>query len=165
MQTYEYKVVPAPNRPKRIKGVKGNPARFAGVLTEAMNELAADGWEYLRSDSLPVEEKPGILKGRIENYHTVLVFRRAVAAPESDTESVPVAPVAVAAPVLTSPQITEPVGASEPFVSAPVIDPDTDETLPEEPPVSAAPSYPDDDNPFGPSDAEEDEAVREDETR
>ncbi|MCP5086036.1 MAG: DUF4177 domain-containing protein [Rhodobacteraceae bacterium] len=77
MQTYEYKVIPAPNRPKRFKGVKGNAARFAEVLAESMNDLAKDGWEYVRSDSMPVEEKAGLLKGRTENYHTVLVFRRA----------------------------------------------------------------------------------------
>jgi len=80
MQTFEYKVVPAPNRSKRVKGVKGTAGRFAAVLTQTMNEQAADGWEYLRSDSLPVEEKPGLLKSRVETYQTVLVFRRMVAA-------------------------------------------------------------------------------------
>lgn len=83
MQTFEYKVVPAPNRSKRVKGVKGTAARFAAVLTETMNEQAADGWEYLRSDSMPVEEKPGLLKSRVETYQTVLVFRRAVLADET----------------------------------------------------------------------------------
>jgi len=76
MQTYEYKVIPAPNRSKRVKGVKGTAGRFAAVLTQAMNDLAAEGWEYLRSDSLPLEEKQGLLKGRIETYQTMLVFRR-----------------------------------------------------------------------------------------
>lgn len=80
MQTFEYKVVPAPNRTKRVKGVKGTAGRFAAVLTETMNEQAAEGWEYLRSDSMPVEEKPGLLKSRVETYQTVLVFRRAVGA-------------------------------------------------------------------------------------
>lgn len=84
MQTYEYKVVPAPNRSKRVKGVKGTAGRFAAVLTEAMNDLAADGWEYLRSDSLPVEEKPGLLKSRVETYLTVLVFRRPMAGAEPE---------------------------------------------------------------------------------
>lgn len=79
MQTFEYKVVPAPNRPKRVKGVKGTAGRFAAVLTETMNEQAADGWEYLRSDSMPVEEKLGLLKSRVETYQTVLIFRRATA--------------------------------------------------------------------------------------
>jgi hypothetical protein len=78
MQTYEYRVVPAPKRSKRIKGVKGAAGRFAAVLMETMNEQAAEGWEYLRSDSLPVEEKPGLLKSRVETYQTVLVFRREI---------------------------------------------------------------------------------------
>ena len=82
MQSYEYKVLPAPNRAKRVKGVKGNAARFAALLTETMNDLAKDGWQYVRSDSMPVEEKPGLLKSRVENYHTVLVFRRPVVAEE-----------------------------------------------------------------------------------
>lgn len=78
MQTYEYKAVPAPNRPKRVKGVKTTAGRFAALLTETMNDQAKEGWEYLRSDSLPVEEKPGLLKSRVETYHTILVFRRAL---------------------------------------------------------------------------------------
>ena len=78
MQTYEYRVVPAPKRSKRKKGVKGAAGRFAAVLMETMNEQAAEGWEYLRSDSLPVEEKPGLLKSRVETYQTVLVFRREI---------------------------------------------------------------------------------------
>ena len=78
MQTYEYRVVPAPKRSKRIKGVKGTAGRFAAILMETMNEQAVEGWEYLRSDSLPVEEKPGLLKSRVETYQTVLVFRREI---------------------------------------------------------------------------------------
>ena len=76
MQTYEYKVIPAPNRSKRVKGVKGSAGRFAAVLSETMNEQAMEGWEYLRSDSLPVEEKPNFFKSRVETYQTVLIFRR-----------------------------------------------------------------------------------------
>ncbi len=78
MQIYEYRVVPAPKRSKRIKGVKGTAGRFAAILMETMNEQAVEGWEYLRSDSLPVEEKPGLLKSRVETYQTVLVFRREI---------------------------------------------------------------------------------------
>lgn len=76
MQTYEYKAVPAPNRPKRVKGVKTTAGRFAALLTETMNDQAKEGWEYMRSDSLPVEEKPGFLRSRVETYHTILIFRR-----------------------------------------------------------------------------------------
>ena len=82
MQTYEYKVIPAPNRSKRVKGVKGSAGRFATVLSEAMNEQATEGWEYLRSDSLPVEENPNFFKSRVETYQTVLIFRRKTTIPK-----------------------------------------------------------------------------------
>ncbi len=77
MQNYEYKAIAAPTRARRFKGVKGTANQFAMVMSEVMNDMAADGWEYLRSDSLPVDEKAGLLKGRVENYHTLLIFRRA----------------------------------------------------------------------------------------
>ncbi|MEM9430226.1 MAG: DUF4177 domain-containing protein [Pseudomonadota bacterium] len=76
MQTYEYKVVPAPRRPKRTRGSKTVPDRFAKTLTDVINAEAADGWEYLRAESLPVEEKKGMLTAATEAYHAVLVFRR-----------------------------------------------------------------------------------------
>lgn len=89
MQRYEYKVVPAPRQSRRIRGIKTPEGRFAAVLTETINELAAEGWEYLRADSLPVEEKPGLLKPKVETYHTVLVFRRALAATAEAAEAEP----------------------------------------------------------------------------
>ncbi len=78
MQTYEYKVVSAPRRPKRVKGARTVVDRFARTLTDLINSEAAEGWEYLRAESLPVEEKKGMLSSASENYHSVLVFRRAV---------------------------------------------------------------------------------------
>jgi len=63
MGKYEYKVLPTPRRAKRAKGVKGEPARFAHALTEMMNVEAAEGWEYLKSETLPMEAKSGMFKG------------------------------------------------------------------------------------------------------
>lgn len=79
MKRYEYNVVPAPKKGKRAKGVKGAEARFAHALAECMNELAADGWEYLRTDTLPSEERSGIT-GRATVFQNMLVFRREVSA-------------------------------------------------------------------------------------
>lgn len=78
MTVYEYKVVPAPRRPRRVKGVRGTPERYAHMIEELLNEMGADGWSYLRSDSMPVEARQGMLKGRIETYQTVMVFMRPV---------------------------------------------------------------------------------------
>ncbi|WP_069300814.1 hypothetical protein [Neptunicoccus sediminis] len=127
MQRYEYKAVPAPNRPKKVKGVKTTAGRFAAVLTDTINDLAKEGWEYLRSDSMPVEEKPGLLKSRIETYQTILVFRRALAA-----ETAPVAAVVPAAPKDdTDPEVAAPPAPVTP--PAPVARNDADNRAPAKP--------------------------------
>lgn len=79
MQRYEYKVVPAPRRGKKGKGIKGTEAQFANALSTLMNEAAAEGWEYQRTDSLPCEERQG-LTGRTTVFQNMLVFRRPLAA-------------------------------------------------------------------------------------
>jgi hypothetical protein len=75
MPFYEYKVVPAPEKSPRVKGLKGTP-RFAHGLQEIMNELAQDGWEYYRAESLPDEERKGLMSARETVTRNVLVFRR-----------------------------------------------------------------------------------------
>lgn len=77
MTGFEYKVVPAPERGLKAKGVKGTKARFANVLQTVMNELGAEGWEYQRTDTLPVEERQG-LTGKTTSFQNMLVFRRAL---------------------------------------------------------------------------------------
>lgn len=78
MQQYEYRVVPAPLRAEKARGLKTGADRFAHTLTGLMNAEAREGWEYLRADTLPSEERSG-LTGRTTVYHTLLVFRRAIA--------------------------------------------------------------------------------------
>lgn len=75
MTRYIYKVIPAPSKGRKSPGVKGAEARFAHGLEEAMNEMAAEGWEYLRADILPSEERQG-LTSTATVYRSVLVFRR-----------------------------------------------------------------------------------------
>ena len=75
--SYEYKVVPAPVKGVKAKGVKGAEAQFAHALSELMNSLAVDGWEYQRADTLPSEVRSG-LTGKTTVFRNMLVFRRAV---------------------------------------------------------------------------------------
>lgn len=77
MPKFEYKVVPAPVRGEKAKGVKGTQARFAHALSSLMNELGRDGWEYLRADTLPCEERQG-LTGKTTIFQNMLVFRRVI---------------------------------------------------------------------------------------
>ncbi|SFS14304.1 DUF4177 domain-containing protein [Yoonia litorea] len=74
--SYEYKVVPAPVRGLKAKGLKTPEDRFAHALETEMNSLAADGWEYLRADTLPCEKRDGLLS-KTTSFQNMLVFRRA----------------------------------------------------------------------------------------
>ncbi len=118
MSAFEYKVVTAPRKARKVKGVRGTDERYAVNLTELMNRQAADGWEYQRAESLPVDEKTGIMGKTQERYINVLVFRRAVTMVEETAVAEPVV-AAVAEPV------AEPAVAVEPPVETiePAADP------------------------------------------
>jgi hypothetical protein len=79
MQSFEYKVVPAPDRGVKERGARTAPERFAAALGQRINAMAREGWEFVRSETLPSEERTG-LTGRTTVYHAVLVFRRPLAA-------------------------------------------------------------------------------------
>ena len=78
--TFEYTVIPAPDRGEKARNAKTPGERFSLAFATKLNEMAADGWEYLRAEVLPSEERTG-LTGRTTIYHNVLVFRRALSAP------------------------------------------------------------------------------------
>lgn len=86
MVSYEYKVVPAPRSGVRAKGAKGPAGRFASALEIQFNDLATSGWEYIRAESLPVDERNGITRRKTETYHNVLIFRRAIEATKEDNQ-------------------------------------------------------------------------------
>ncbi|MFK7838090.1 MAG: DUF4177 domain-containing protein [Sulfitobacter sp.] len=75
MPRYEYKVVPAPTKGLKAKGVKGAEARFSHAIQELMNGLAGYGWEYQRAETLPSIERAGLTSTTTE-WRNVLVFRR-----------------------------------------------------------------------------------------
>jgi len=77
MPRYEYKVVPAPKKGEKARGVKTPEDRFALALTSLMNRLGAEGWDYVRADSLPSEERSGFT-GRTTVVQNLLVFRRVI---------------------------------------------------------------------------------------
>ncbi len=78
MIRYEYKVVPAPARGTKAKGVKTPEGRFALSVESLLNQMGAEGWEYQRAELLPSEERTG-LTGSVTKWRNVLVFRRALA--------------------------------------------------------------------------------------
>ena len=136
MAKFEYKVVPAPKRGVKARGVKGPEEQFAHALTLLMNEAAAEGWEYQRTDTLPCEERKG-LTGKTTVFQNMLVFRRTIEELEEAAE--PEAPVLLVAPP-EQPQTDVPapdVDAGTTESSSPKI------TLPEASPMAPAIPAPD----------------------
>lgn len=109
MARYEYKLVPAPAKANKIRGLKGAD-RFAATLEEVMNTYGAEGWQFMRADTLPQEERSGLTSSKTV-YRTVLVFQR-------ELEEVPVprrvspSPDVKAAPAPTPPPAAPPLTAA-----------------------------------------------------
>lgn len=108
MQTYEYRVVPAPKRAERVKGVRSTQDRFAHALTVMMNDLGRDGWDYQRADTLPCEERVG-LTGRTTVFQHMLVFRRALETAGVAAAVPAAAPAPAPIPVFSRPAAVRPV--------------------------------------------------------
>lgn len=77
MQRFEFKVIPAPKRGEKARGVKTTEERFALALTNLMNVMGAEGWDYVRADALPCEERVGFT-GSKTTFQNMLVFRRVI---------------------------------------------------------------------------------------
>ena len=96
MDRYEYKVIPAPEKGLKAKGIKTPADRFAFAVETAMNELGADGWEYWRAECLPATERAGLTSSKVTERH-MLVFRRPLApateAPRPLLASEPLQPI------------------------------------------------------------------------
>ena len=103
MPRYEYKVLPAPKRGLKAKGIKAGDERYAMALTETINTEAQQGWEYFRAESLPVTEKPGILSRPVTREQHLLVFRRERAATNVQPETTISGADPTAFPTTTSP--------------------------------------------------------------
>ncbi len=80
---FEYKVIPAPKKGRKARGIKGAEERFSFAVQELMNEQASEGWEFLRSETLPSEERQGLTSTQTV-FRSVLVFRRPRADDVSD---------------------------------------------------------------------------------
>lgn len=102
MTGFEYRVIPAPTRGQKVKGAKTADARFAHAIEAQLNEMAADGWQFHRAETLPSVERSG-LTSTTTTYRSVLVFQRPVAG-------------AAAEPALdqpTTPPDDAPIGAAD----------------------------------------------------
>jgi len=76
--TFEYKTIGAPEKAKRKRGLRSQSDRVALAFEEILQAEAVDGWEYLRTDLLPVTERAGWFGRGHEVHRAVMVFRRAL---------------------------------------------------------------------------------------
>ncbi|WP_236638515.1 DUF4177 domain-containing protein [Mangrovicoccus ximenensis] len=76
--SYEYHVIPAPERGQKARGAKTPDARYAAALAEVLNAQSSEGWEFQRAEVLPSQEKQGLTGSRTV-YVNVLIFRRPAA--------------------------------------------------------------------------------------
>lgn len=80
---YEYKVVPAPQRAAKAKGLKTTAERFAHTLAERINAEAAGGWQFVRTEALPCEERSRLGASRASTQ-VVMIFARALGVARPD---------------------------------------------------------------------------------
>ena len=113
MAGWEYKVVPAPTKGRKGKGVKGAEGRFAFARESLMNEMAAEGWAFQRAETLPSVERAG-LTGTTTEWRNVMVFRRAVNAAMDDFEP-ELLPAPAAVPLAKEPPVTAKTAQDDAF--------------------------------------------------
>lgn len=134
MRHFEYKAIPAPHQGTKAKGVKTTQDRFALSITEALNEMAAEGWEYVRAETLPCDERKG-LTGTQTTYQNLLVFRRLEA--KADLLTLDPAPRSAVAPVAQDPDTNSARATSEPIAPQRVVSVNSSEPN-SAPPLGAA---------------------------
>lgn len=152
---WEYKVVPAPSKGQKARGIKGPEGRFAHALESLLNEAAQEGWEFWRAETLPSEERSG-LTGSQTIWRHVMVFRRP-AEPATPEESL-VAPVAL---IEDKADEVTPDPATQMETEGDIDTPDEDHAPIQHPPVfehaaDAEPETPSDPDPVDVDDPEKD---------
>jgi len=99
--TFEYKAIGAPEKAKRKRGLRSQSDRVALAFEEILQTEAVDGWEYQRTDLLPVTERAGWFGRSHEVHRAVMVFRRPLdrVAPVESEATLHRAPSVTPAPV------------------------------------------------------------------
>lgn len=122
MPRYEYKIVPAPSQGEKARGVRSVEDRFAFALSNVINALAREDWEYVRCDTLPTEERTGLTKRRTV-YVNLLVFRRQADEDEAATTAVvgekPVGGLRGLTRRFSAPAVTAATHPPAPMIAAP----------------------------------------------
>ncbi|MEM7213125.1 MAG: hypothetical protein AAF479_14755 [Pseudomonadota bacterium] len=121
---YDYKCVAAPEKARRRRGARTRTDRVALAMEDILKAEATGGWEYQRTDLIPVEEKSGWFGRAHEVHRAVLVFRKPKKSARPHViETAPRSEPAPVQPVETKPQ---PVEAAPRIEPAPAPEPESD---------------------------------------
>lgn len=138
---YEYKVVPAPVRAAKVKGLRSTAARFAHALAESINAEAAGGWQFQRTESLTCEERSRLGRSKM-SVQTVMVFAREAGVVRPDAGAALAAAQGSQRDEVSRRPTLRPVQASPEPEMAEVDERPEPETLPEEPVLRAPRPHP-----------------------
>ena len=76
MARQEYRIVAAPVRARRKAPGSDDTARYVSTLEEEVNRMAAAGWTFLRTETMPHQRRRGLFRKVEETVSTLLVFSR-----------------------------------------------------------------------------------------
>jgi len=76
MTKYEFRAIPCPDRAVRMRDLPPGADAFGETLSLAINDLAVEGWDYIRSETIEVRRRR--LFGSRRDQRTFLVFRREI---------------------------------------------------------------------------------------
>lgn len=115
MTEYAYKCVAAPRRARKSREHRTPADSLVAAMEQAIAAEAATGWDYLRTDLVPMEAKTGWFSSVVETHQGVMVFRRAVGRPSREDVAEPVPAHARAEPRIGRPR-PEPAAEPDPNV-------------------------------------------------
>lgn len=131
---YDYKVVPAPVKGTKSPGAKGAEGRFAAAVEQVMNDMATEGWEYQRAETLPSDERSGLTQTQTV-WRNLLVFRRAADEDAGTVEPLRIAPPQDEKTPRKTPARSEP--KQDAFAAQPAQEPETYEQVQQKPSQTA----------------------------
>ncbi|MBF9034845.1 hypothetical protein HKCCE2091_11395 [Rhodobacterales bacterium HKCCE2091] len=77
MSRYEFKVLPSPQRVRKLTGLARGQDKFCATLTDVMTDMGLQGWEFMGAETLPCSgRRLGLFPTSEEK--SILVFRREI---------------------------------------------------------------------------------------
>ncbi|MEM9320031.1 MAG: hypothetical protein AAGA70_13655 [Pseudomonadota bacterium] len=77
MSRYEFKVIPAPRKNRKLTDLTKNQDKFCATITDILTDMGLDGWEFVGAETLPYYQRRFGLFTRYQEK-TCLVFRREI---------------------------------------------------------------------------------------